>query len=669
MTTSLKPNPDLIHSYIPALDGMRAIAILLVLIFHINESILPGGFVGVDVFFVISGFIITRNILISKASTGFSFLEFYKKRFVRLMPAALVTATLSIFIAFFIYGLERGTSLLASYLTASGWVSNIYFYLNSGYFTPISQGNPFLHFWSLSVEEQFYIFWPVLVIFFLKRSIVTYAAFLMASLIFSYLVFMRDQNAMFYMMPARIFQFAAGALIACIQLHGTARFSRNSWAAPGLLFFGGASIFTSAVFANGNGYSFALAAVLPVIGAVFLLISIHTPISQAILGNRLFVWLGKRAYSLYLVHWPLIIFTSYYIGVNRSFGVDVLIAISCLCLAACLYALVEQPLRLKNKDKANTRKFRLVMSSFILSLGIGFSAYSSKERIREIIPSKAYSFATENTKTKNSEDAIFQSLDINALLKTAHADRAHRGHIHRGCHLNKNRSFSSFNIQDCFPINPKIPKVLVIADSFGPETVPMLEKWIPSENIISASSGGCLPIYPEPNSSDRHPGCQQLNSFRYSEVRRRNDIVAVVLTTKWQKWPKAAIADTISLTSDLGKPIFIVGARPGFSENIASLLSSRRGTSIYKDLSRYLRHDVEKLNSDIRQIVDQNDHANLLDILPYFCSETCPGIFDGTEIVYLDAAHVNPIFTEYIATELEVESPSNVSLLKSLVSP
>ena len=150
-------------SYIPALDGLRAISIVFVIVFHLNEKYLPGGYIGVDVFFVISGYIITKNILSSSKSNKFNFIDFYWKRAARLLPAAAVLGVLTLIFSYVIYGPNGLYSNLYSFLSSLFWLSNVYFYANSGYFDPVSLSNPYLHFWSLSVEEQFYIFWPLLI--------------------------------------------------------------------------------------------------------------------------------------------------------------------------------------------------------------------------------------------------------------------------------------------------------------------------------------------------------------------------------------------------------------------------------------------------------------------------------------------------------------------------
>lgn len=536
-----------------------------------------------------------------------------------------------------------------------------------GYFDPISQSNPFLHFWSLSVEEQFYIFWPVLVIFFLKRSLAVYAGFLTLSLIFSYLVFTRDQNAMFYLMPTRIFQFAAGALIACLQLNRSTEFLNKGWPAAGLMIAGIGGILASAFMADGHDYDFSIAAVLPIAAALLILLSIHAPISHAVLGNRLFTWLGKRAYSLYLVHWPVIIFASYYLGVNRGAGVNFLIGLASVLLAILLYNFVEQPFRITRKDKNQGRKFTYIMVSFALSLCIGFGVYFNKENLIASLSKQAPSTSTASSEIKNADDQVFLGLDINALIKDGNADRWRRGRIQRGCHLGSEKSFDTYNIESCLPTSPDGPKLMIIADSFGAETIPMLETWIHPEKIISASGGGCLPFYPEPKTSNRTEGCIDFNMFRFEELERRNDITAVVMTTNWQHWQTKSIEETIAHITGLGKTLFIIGARPTYSENVAELLASPRGPSLYKDLSRYHRYDVRQKNEVIRAIVDQTEGAHFLDVLPYFCTEKCPGIFDQDKLIYLDPAHISPLFAEHIAKNLSKDSPETIALMKSIV--
>lgn len=148
--------------YIASIDGLRAIAVMLVVFFHAGFSWMGGGFVGVDVFFVISGFLITGNIIQQKDNQTFSYLKFYKKRAARLLPALFVVITLSLIAAFFIISPADIERFGKSSLFASLSLSNIFFYIESGYFDSSSEYKPLLHTWSLAVEEQFYIFWPAL---------------------------------------------------------------------------------------------------------------------------------------------------------------------------------------------------------------------------------------------------------------------------------------------------------------------------------------------------------------------------------------------------------------------------------------------------------------------------------------------------------------------------
>lgn len=150
--------------YIPEIDGLRGLAVLLVLFFHLLPSSLPGGFIGVDIFFVISGFVITKKILRDIETDKFSIVNFYINRVHRLFPALLLVLFVSLFFAFHIFSLDEFRRFGASFLSATISLSNFKFWRESGYFDVGADQKPLLHTWSLSVEEQLYILWPILIL-------------------------------------------------------------------------------------------------------------------------------------------------------------------------------------------------------------------------------------------------------------------------------------------------------------------------------------------------------------------------------------------------------------------------------------------------------------------------------------------------------------------------
>jgi len=206
------------RSYRPDIDGLRAIAVLSVLFFHVGFSFVPGGFVGVDIFFVISGYLITRNILHDLSNHSFSFSAFYLKRARRILPALLVTVMFSLLAGVVILSPDLLLYLAKSSLYALFSLSNILFQSEAGYFDTLSKMNPLLHTWSLSVEEQYYLVWPVALYLVYKLCHTKYLPYLLVAIvIFStvlaeYKIVHGEGSKAYFWVFYRAGEFAIGAL-------------------------------------------------------------------------------------------------------------------------------------------------------------------------------------------------------------------------------------------------------------------------------------------------------------------------------------------------------------------------------------------------------------------------------------------------------------------------
>lgn len=313
--------------YNPPIDGLRAIAVLAVVAYHAGLPV-PGGFVGVDIFFVISGYLITRLLHDELQRTGrISFVDFYARRARRILPAivAVVAATLVASIALLPQADVAATGKAAA--AAFVFAANIFFaYAPAGYFDADPQQNPLLHLWSLGVEEQFYLAWPIVLLLARKRPAVALATIAIMSFALSeWLLWSGQAQSAFYQMPARAWELAAGGLIAF------SKFRLPRWAVwIGLATTAVALILPYDHF-PGTG---ALPAVL---GAGLLIMAFHGGRGCRALELRPMVWTGLRSYSLYLWHWPVMT-----LGQDLPIWAQVLAS---LALAALSYKFVETPFR------------------------------------------------------------------------------------------------------------------------------------------------------------------------------------------------------------------------------------------------------------------------------------------------------------------------------------
>ncbi|WP_434655350.1 acyltransferase [Pseudomonas sp. R3-56] len=364
-------------AYRADIDGLRAIAVLGVVLYHAFPSLMIGGFTGVDVFFVISGYLISANIYKSAALGQFSILDFYRRRIKRIFPSlALVMASCIGFGWFALFPNEyaqlgKQTALGASFL------SNIGFFRESGYFDVSSITKPLLHLWSLGVEEQFYIVWPIVAVL-LWRTGRFFGIFLVLSIIASFIasiiVIREDQVAAFYLPFFRFWELAMGALLAYV--------CRDGWKAHALYAWVGIALITlSYVFAEEGPMFPGYWALLPVFGAFFVIAS--TPsgwVSQHVLASSSARFLGLVSFPFYLWHWPILSFAHVILGGQPSVLVRAGAVLLSLILAIATYLFVERPLRY---SKSRNVTIGLVIS--MIAIG-AFGWYVAKT---EGIPGRA----------------------------------------------------------------------------------------------------------------------------------------------------------------------------------------------------------------------------------------------------------------------------------------
>jgi peptidoglycan/LPS O-acetylase OafA/YrhL len=339
-------------AYRPDIDGLRAVAVLSVMLFHASRVALPGGFVGVDVFFVISGYLITRNIAGELDRARFSLLDFYSRRVRRIAPMMLVVVLVTLIAAALLLVPEDVAQVGKSAVFSLASLANVFFwrYEDHSYFAADSAQSPLLHLWSLGVEEQFYLAWPLLLLLLYRRAsaglfCAGIALAALCSFVLGNLVFGRDASFAYYMMPTRAGELLLGALVAIRSLHrpnlGLPRAVALPCAAVGLLMLG-ASFWT---FSSGMVFP-GVAALLPTSGTALLIAAgeiAPNPVSSA-LSVRPLQLIGLISYSAYLWHWPLLAFYRVGYGTPGVLPAALLLG-TALLLASLSYRFIEQPAR------------------------------------------------------------------------------------------------------------------------------------------------------------------------------------------------------------------------------------------------------------------------------------------------------------------------------------
>lgn len=339
--------PSTTLEYRPAIDGLRGVAVLGVFLFHLKRGLLPGGFVGVDIFFVISGYLITSILVKDCARENFSFTRFYQRRIARLQAAFFVVALFTIAGAALFYTQRDLASTAASLAGASGFVANLKFMLEDNYFFASVDAQPFLHCWSLSVEEQFYMIFPALflVLFRLFRKNLPQVLTVLCLISFLACVALTRSRPVwaFYLLPTRAWELLAGSIFATIKKPEP----RRRWLPSSAPLAGIAIIaFVFAFFSESlpfPGYR----AALPVLGTVLILIpyDLSGGVAERLLSWSPIVLVGRMSYSLYLWHWPVFSIVDYELFQASGMTRLVLKLVISATATWASYSFVENPAR------------------------------------------------------------------------------------------------------------------------------------------------------------------------------------------------------------------------------------------------------------------------------------------------------------------------------------
>jgi peptidoglycan/LPS O-acetylase OafA/YrhL len=333
--------------YRPDLDGLRAVAVVAVVAYHAFPEFIPGGFVGVDVFFVISGFLITGIIVDGLQRDAFSFAGFYARRIRRIFPALVIVLAACLVAGWFLLFADRYKNLGKHVAGGAGFVANILYWREAGYFDAAADTKPLLHLWSLGVEEQFYLFWPLMLVLAWRRRanlLGLAAAALIVSLGYNLVRIRWDLIGTFYLPHTRLWELMAGAVLAIQDKNAAPAIGRRARAAASIAGF--AAIVIAVLVIDRSRHFPGWWALLPVGGSCLLTAAGEdAPINRRLLSLPLIVGVGLISYPLYLWHWPLLSFARILNGATPTVMVRVaLVAVAC-ALAWITYRVLEVPIR------------------------------------------------------------------------------------------------------------------------------------------------------------------------------------------------------------------------------------------------------------------------------------------------------------------------------------
>ena len=491
-------------TYRPEVNGLRSIAVLPVILFHAGLGPFTGGFVGVDVFFVISGYLITGILLVDLNENRFSLVRFYERRARRILPALFVVMLACLPFAWVWMLPSEMLDLAQSMVAVSLFASNILFYLQAGYFAPNSELLPLLHTWSLAVEEQFYIIFPVLLFglwrFGAKATFGVLAVLALVSLLLCHLFVIPNPDATFYLLHTRAWELLAGSLVALWQMRGgTQRQDASDIAAATGLVLILASIF---LFDHETPFP-SLWATIPVGGTVLILLFADTrTITARLLATGPLVGIGLISYSAYLIHQPLFAFARISSLTAPSPGLMLGLAILTLPLAWFSWRFVEQPFR---GTGTFSRRGVFVASGLGLATFIGLGLAG---QVTQGMP---------------------QRLPADVLRLAAGQDD--QNPRKRQCHR-LGRNETEHPLLRC--MDDGSPMIALIGDSHADALAAGLHDMLVADGygVYESTSRGCWPITGLQRLNDTNGNCDRYNRQTYDYLQGAG-IDLVVMTARW----------------------------------------------------------------------------------------------------------------------------------------
>ena len=533
----------------PHIDGLRAVSVLAVVFYHTNADKIPGGFVGVDVFFVISGFLISRVIYDDIAAHGsFRVVKFYERRARRILPAFFVITAATIVAGYFLFLPDEFAALGRSALYASGFAANIYFYdYTSGYFGASSTTMPLLHYWSLGVEEQFYIAFPLIVLAVSKLAprALGIAILLIggSSCVLAEVYLRTAPAAAFYLTPPRAWELIVGCILTLPYFPSTKRRLIREFATSA-----GIALIFFALFTYSDSTPFpGITAAVPVMGAALILWGCEA--GSTVVGTLLSLTplrlVGLWSYSIYMVHWPLIVFARVIWPFEGTY-VDSAIVGASILLGFLSYLFVETPFRRGTLFLSRPILFGASLASLLVVAGSGLVA-ASTDGFPDRLP-----------------EPVRQMLAYNHY---DYMDVYRKG----SCFLGGTDFWKDLK-PECLP--PGHPSALLWGDSCAAHYYAALKDRFPGFVILQANMTACHPIVGVEQFIV--PECKAFNDAALEwTLTNRPDII--ILSSAWPidpaPWPR--LDEMIARLRSAKLPVIIIGQTPTFIDTVPNILARR----------------------------------------------------------------------------------------------
>ena len=635
------------------INGLRGLAIILVVLFHYEIVPFSGGFIGVDIFFVISGYLITK-IILRKDYDDLSYFGFVKNRIRRIFPGLIIMIMLVTLTFVLILTPDHLTKLSHSVISNIFLIPNFYFWTQSDYFDISSSFKPILHTWSLGVEFHFYFLWPILLVFFSKFNSTKKINILIVFLIIISILFIEYiitkgpifenkllygkliKDTLFFLSPFRFFEFLFGSLLA-INL---AR-SKNNFLNETIFILGLGLIFFSSVYISGDDYFPSLIALLPLFGVVFLIYSKEAKYSAYFLRNRFINFFGDISYSLYLYHWPVYVFFKYYkysvLNLNTKFFAFLI----SLLLSYISFRFIEKYyLDKKNKIFDLRVNFSII---FLILAGLTINYYNGLD----------FRLTEKNLNVLNNKNNQYGGLCTD-LNESEYSKKDH-------C-LIGDRDNLDF---------------LVVGDSHSKQYNFGLENFSRKYNLNYLTQEGLCETFPNLgeiasncSSDEKIPKNIIIGKWYYSYQMKDENIENIA-----KKYIQRIIELKKSEDFKNIENVIVIGQVPGFYSSYGDALScfARPQYIIKTDCENYLNHEIYNLNIDhdiyfsfkqkklMNTFLDKysklasNDKLKIHFFSPfdYLCKKSkCVQVIDNN-LLYSDSTHLSKFGSNYLISQIE----------------
>lgn len=608
------------NTYRLDIQGLRAIAVLCVVIFHISPEHLPGGFIGVDMFFVISGYLIIGHIARDLKNNAFSLLTFYSKRVVRLFPAYIVLMIFCFIFAYFLLLPSEFSHYINSAITSLFYVSNFWFYSQSGYFDNALQMSPLLHTWSLSVEEQFYIVFPLLLMWISLKSQRFVITVLVIIAIISFLISELQLNnsapMAFFLSPFRFWQFIIGGLLSLVYLKIPSKNVGTIAAITGLT-----GIIFCLFFYNKNTSFPGVNALIPTFATALL---IYSGTNNNIVTSRLLSWpiatfFGHISYSFYLWHWPIIIFYKYAIDYTITRYHMLAVFLLSVLLGYLSYKFVESPTR---KIKLPS-KYTIVGSLLLSGVFCIIMFFSIKLHDENISADKKKLASYLNYKPDES-----QRLG-SCFLTSLHNDSSY------------------FKKSTCVEFDPNKKNILLIGDSHAAHWYGAMQSdLMNNETLTQITVTGCKPII----AYEGREVCTQIVRWAYEELLKEKTFDIIILSARWKNRDIASLKETINLLKKYNSDIVVLGPIVEYEQDLPRILAvfGENNTSGYAYYQKIKSYDLVFKNAL------KSSPARYISVIDLVCKDDnhCISVADDNIPLQFDYGHLTESGAELLLKKL-----------------